>query len=384
MAGLEESFETEGLGNRSTSLAKALSRHESVEKVLIINCPRAWGGRLCERRLGRKRVEELYPVIRNGAGFSVMRLTPKLYMLNTTVFFPETSGFFSEIERKWAGKRIARLAKKLGFEKDVLWITNPRMVDIVSEVPSRLRFFDAIDDLRLHPQLQKFSRSIRKTYEWVESQTDFICIAAEAQRGMFPKNTNLFLMPNGVDGIFLSGELPKVPLDLARIPKPVVSYVGALQERIDVGLVSAIADTLPNAHFVFIGPELSPSYFETLKKKPNVYFLGPKRFEEIPAYIHHSDVCVIPHKIDAFTRSMNPLKIYEYLACGKPVVSTPVAGVEPFKPYITLADDPAAFSQAIRRAVSENSSSLEEERKRAALEHSWDKRVDTVIGKIHE
>ena len=382
MAGLEEAFEVDGLGNRSTSLAVALSRREEVEKLLVINCPRARVGRAIDNLLGKKQIEDMYQEVKRGKELSILKVNNKLFMLNSTVVFPENARFFSYAERKSLSRKIASAVEKMDFNPDLLWISNPRIVDSVSDIRAKLRYFDAIDDLRIHPQLRRFEKQIRSAYRWIERNADKICIASEDQRTMFPGNDNLFLLPNGVDEIFTKGIRTGAPSDLEQIPRPIVMYAGALQERLDKDLIADVAKSLRTFSFVFIGPELIPGYFDDLKKLRNIHFLGSKRFEKMPDYISQADACIIPHKLDEFTRSMNPLKIYEYLACGKPVITTPVAGVDRFSECLYLAESPAEFASALQRAIAENDPVREAARREAVSMHTWSARAGTLLAML--
>ena len=98
------------------------------------------------------------------------------------------------------------------------------------------------------------------------------------------------------------------------MPKPVIGYSGALQDRFHVDLIYDFALSHPHLSFVFVGHVKDEKYFRKLKELKKIYFTGSRKFSEIPSYINNFDVAIIPYKINKFTRSMYPLKIYEYLA----------------------------------------------------------------------
>lgn len=381
--GAEEWWEAKGIRPRGASLARAFGASDKVEKVLLINCPRSLPGRIKSLLYGERQIEAIYPVMFKKSGFSVMQVSPKMVMINTTVLMPESAGFFAGISRKMLTKRLCALIKDLGFEDNILWVLNPRIIDIAKAIPSRIKIFDTIDNLLAHPQAQKFYRKIKKAYEWVESNADLICIISDKQKTMFSDTLKLCLLPNAIGSEFLQAVRTK-PADIGAIRHPMIIYVGVLQERIDVALMEGVAKLLPNHQFVFIGPDVAPRYFKTIRQISNIHFIGPRNYDSIPSYISCADACMIPHKVDSLTNFMDPLKIYEYLACGKPIISTPVAGTENFKKYIHIADNSEAFAAAIKKALSENNVSLEKERKTQALLHTWDTRVEVAMGKIGE
>lgn len=381
--GSEEWWESNGTCPRGASLARTFSQHPKIEKVLIVNCPRSLIGRLKNKLRKEKDIETIYPVTLKKRGLSVMRLNPKLFMLNTTTFLPEFDNPISTNERADLAKKMSLLIKEFGFDNSILWILNPRITDIARKIPFKLRIFDTIDNLLLHHLTQKFYYKIKEAYAWVESNADLICILCENQKDMFLNKEKMFLLPNGVDNSFFADTLIR-PSDIENICSPVVLYVGILQDRIDINLMLQVVKLLPDHQFVFIGPEILKGYFDILKLQPNVHFLGIRKHDLIPSYIKYSDVCIIPHKINKFTDSQNPLKIYEYLAAGKPIVSTSIAGTENFKDYIYIANEPVSFASAIKQAIAENSGILEKERIKAASINSWNSRVDRVMTKIDE
>lgn len=382
--GSEESCAINDFGYRPLIFAGALSRSEHVGKVLVVNCPVSAPRRVADRLCVKKRVEDHHPVTFKKGGVAVCMLNEKLFMLNLTSLFPGSEDMWLGINSRSHARCISNVLQGMGFDDPVLWITAPRMVDTGALIATGIKIFDAIDDMLVHPEMNGLHAGIRRAYQWADDHVDLISIASEGQRKMFPNSKKLFLLPNGVDDIFLNSERMKTPNDMNDIRKPVIGYVGVLQERMDISLMKEVVNLLPDHSFVFVGPVEDQAHFKPLTGYANVRFLGRKKYSEIPGYIRSFDVCVIPHKINAFTDSMNPLKIYEYLGCGKPVVTTPVAGTEIFRGLIHLAADARAFSDSVRRATSENTPQHEAARREAASRHSLDFRVKAFIEKIHD
>jgi len=143
------------------------------------------------------------------------------------------------------------------------------------------------------------------------------------------KTRKCILVPNGFDEKLFDGKSKPVPSDLAGISRPVVGFVGVLFSFLDYDMIYETVAAMPDASFVFVGPveKEGRAGVERLKTLPNTYFLGRKQKNDIPAYVTNFDVCINPFKIDNVSRAVRPLKVYEYLACGKPVVSTPMEGL---------------------------------------------------------
>ncbi|MBI4733415.1 MAG: glycosyltransferase, partial [Rubrobacteridae bacterium] len=164
-----------------------------------------------------------------------------------------------------------------------------------------------------------------------------------------------------------------------------------MQDRVDIELAVKIAHSIPEANFVFAGPVFTPHLFEPLKKLPNVVFTGRVHQSKIPAFINFFDVCIMPHVKDSLTAAMNPLKIYEYLALGKPVVCTDVGEIDQFDGLVETACDFEVFREKVLRflnyaenhADSKSEPSLmKDARIEFAAGQSWSERVQCMVKEI--
>jgi glycosyltransferase involved in cell wall biosynthesis len=171
------------------------------------------------------------------------------------------------------------------------------------------------------------------------------------------------------------------------IPHPIIGYIGTIQSRVDINLLEYLAQKNPDKSLVLIGP-IWPEFLKKirrpaieirLKKYKNVYFLGRKSYQESPKYIHQFDVAIIPHKLDEFIKYTHSLKLLEYLACGKPVVTTPASGAEKFSHLIYIAQDYRDFNEKIQKALTENNPELVRLRLEAARENSWSLRFEKMM-----
>ena len=164
------------------------------------------------------------------------------------------------------------------------------------------------------------------------------------------------------------------PQDQVPIGRPRVGFFGVLDERLDRELLSSVAALAPGWHFVLIGPvaKIDP---HDLPKAPNLHYLGPKRYEELPQYIAGWDVAMMPFAMNAATAFISPTKTPEYLAAGKPVVSTPIVDVVRTYGALELAhiaDTPEAFVHAIRVALCEPATQRLRRAEPILAAHRWD------------
>jgi len=194
------------------------------------------------------------------------------------------------------------------------------------------------------------------------------------------------LLPNGVDLSFFAKALDRqtsVPADLAVIPTPRIGFIGYLILKwIDVDLIFEAATQRPDWSFVLIGPKIA---WKPVDVPPNVYLLGARPYTQLPSYLKGLDVCLVPFKQNAITDGASPLKLYEYLAAGRAVVSTPVPDLPTFEGVVWCACDSAGFVSAIEEALSVAHDPHEQRRRLDAVApHSWDARAQAVMAHLRQ
>jgi len=173
------------------------------------------------------------------------------------------------------------------------------------------------------------------------------------------------------------------PQDIRNIPHPIVSYIGVINNRVDVDLVRDVAGHMGDCSFVFVGPVLEMSAAErarvhSLKQIPNIHFLGDKPEETLPGYLKSSDVCMIPYVRSNVTQYIKAnAKFFQYVAAGKPVVST-IGPHDVDKDIVINAATSIEFSSAVRRALKLTTRKHQEMRLRLAKRNSWAARVDLI------
>jgi hypothetical protein len=171
------------------------------------------------------------------------------------------------------------------------------------------------------------------------------------------------------------------PTDLDGLRSPIIGYAGNLSDRIDLPLLHHLVRTRRDWSFVFLGSTHRDRAVLALAEEPNVRFLGTKQYDEAQAIIRHFDVGLIPHVDNEMTRSMNPLKAYVYCALGVPIVSTPVANIGEMADFITVAEGPEGFLEAIELVLEAERPPIDRD---ALRPHSWDARVDRVLALVDE
>jgi len=189
-------------------------------------------------------------------------------------------------------------------------------------------------------------------------------------------NHNCLLIRNAADFAHFAAFFGQVPLSLQGLNKPVIGYFGAISEWFDGQLIEYLAQKRPGYSFVLIGSTYGAD-IQNLALLPNVYFLGELPYQKLPGYLHAFDVCLIPFKVNPLTEATDPVKFYEYLCAGKPVVSVPLPELLPYRAegLVYLASTAEGFLEAIEVALAENASEKMEQRRRFARRNNWARRV---------
>jgi glycosyltransferase involved in cell wall biosynthesis len=166
------------------------------------------------------------------------------------------------------------------------------------------------------------------------------------------------------------------------LPRPIVGFVGGLSEWVDLELVASLARARPNWSFVLIGP--SAIDITSVRELPNVRLFGSRPYASIPSYLAAMDVALIPFKLNRVTYHADPIKAYEYLAAGLPIVATDLPALRRLDHVLRLASSPESFLNALDAAIAEGRSAHRAERQAEAQKHSWDVRFETVERLVRE
>lgn len=193
---------------------------------------------------------------------------------------------------------------------------------------------------------------------------------------------DIYYLPNAADvSLFrnsLTGSFP-MPPEIKNIKsRPIVAYTGHLDERLDYNLLKFIFKAHPDKVFLMIGPSsLDKTLYDELAALPNVVFTGKKDLSELPGYLHFVQCTIIPFKCNTLTKSIYPLKVNEYLAAGKPVISTPFSDdIMMFKGTIDIAGNYEDFSQAISSSILNDTPEKMHARQCAADKNTWEARAE--------
>ncbi len=297
--------------------------------------------------------------------------------------FPFNSAAGAGLSLKLGVPSLGRVLRRAGFDRvDVLWVTDPSFVGLAARdlLEHRLLVYRMADDVL---GFANMPWSIRVLEEDLLRRADFVFATARslvARAGAF--NDSVYYLPNaGRPRMVRPAGRDLGPLDLELCPPPRIVYVGAMSEWFDRDLLLHCARVLSWCSFVLIGPK--PAWAADLTRQaPNIHFLGARAHEEIPEYLAGCTVGIIPFVRNRLTRSIHPLKLYEYLAAGLAVVSTDLDEVRASGAPVLLADSASDFAARIAETLEVRAGFRRGDVERFLADNSWDARfaeIESVI-----
>ena len=310
-----------------------------------------------------------------------------------TVVSPPVIPFFGSAaaaatNRRLLTAQISSLAKRRGLTQPILWIAIPTAAEVIGRLHESMVIYHVSDkydantmDHATDPAL------IRKLHARAIQAADLVFYSSSK---LFDEVTDgrgkSYLLEQAVDFDHwsrLSGSQMEVADDVEKIPKPRIGYFGAIESwLIDQELIKQASQRRPEWNWVFIGNKSRGLEIEDL---PNVHFLAPVSYEQLPYYAAGFDVCVLPWNTDLpFTSYGSAIKVREYLASGKPVVISPLPEYESMSEVLRIGRTRDQFLNLVEDALHETGSELVQARQSAVKNGTWDARAEWVSGLIEE
>lgn len=379
---------TEGFRTRDSHLFEEFKTNKNINNILIINRPVSLPEIILKRHHWKSKIGKK---ILGSQTWQLNKIDEKVYCLDIFSF----SIFKILIQKKkwwntvFYSKRVLKIINEtlefLNMNNRVLFLENPMAIGVAKNIDKKIFAFDAIDNWLYHPQMSNIKSVINANYKYISNNADIIFTVSQSlYEYFFKSNKNAYWIPNGVDS---DRFLISIVKNHEKRKNPIIGYMGKIQDRVDFDLIEECLKKYPQNEFLVIGPVYSQmDKIRYLKKKySNILFLGDIHYDKLPAEMKKFDIAIIPHKVDEFTNSMNPLKIYEYLAAGKQIITTKIAGAGEFSKFLYQANNNNEFVALIKKAI-KNYNEIDDISdlvvKELKEENMWHYKADMIVNKI--
>jgi glycosyltransferase involved in cell wall biosynthesis len=320
--------------------------------------------------------EEVVPGVLLRKALNVLPWGSRYRLLNAV-----NSAVTSRLLRRFA----AKLPKPV-----VLWIYDPSAARMIGSCGEMLAVYDCVDDYTEQTTSLRKRELVASCDRMAVEQSRLVFATSttmyERQRRL---NRSTYLVPNAGDYEHFAAAADPTFADpeVSNLPRPVLGFAGNfLASKVDFDLLETVARTLPQSTLLLIGPATNETAhaLERLAQLPSVRWLGQKPYAELPRYVAAFDVGLIPYVSNAYTRSCFPLKLYEYLAAGKPVVASGLPELAGMEPDVVLVDGTTTFIQAVQEAVARHGDAEQLRRRQLASRNSWEARTGRLLKLVHQ
>jgi len=318
---------------------------------------------------------------------SFQQVAENLFVFRYPLWAPMSGRFpIKEITRALRRLSIRKVLDKLGMDRPIVWFSRPDMVELIKEIPSpRLMLYHVVDEYTAYGgQTAAIRRAVQEEEKRMMTSVDAVIVVSkklyESKRCF---NSETYLVPNGVNYQAYTSALadPELPNELRAIKAPRLGYSGLIGDKLNFDMLELLAREHPEWSLVFIGEIRVNQQIEIWRRllaMPNVHYLGLVDISLVPDYLKAFDVGLMPYLQNRKSEHISPLKLYDYLAAGLPVVSIDIPSAREFSAYIHLANSPKEFTGAVRSALSDTAPDRRQIRRDIASQQSWEVRVEQL------
>ncbi|OEE86534.1 glycosyl transferase [Enterovibrio norvegicus FF-162] len=265
--------------------------------------------------------------------------------------------------------QLAPIIAQANLHNPILWTSLPTAVDVSDQLGTSSLVYYCGDDFSSLAGVDHHTVAQREQ-ELVE-KADLILTASETLFTRFSDKCTR-LLPHGVDYSLFSTPCPRAE-DLPNNGRPIAGFYGSLSEWLDYKMLAKTITLLPDWDFVFIGKPCEAAL--ALKQHDNVTLLGPKSHHELPGYSQHWSASLLPFTNNDQIKACNPLKLREYLAAGRPVISTPFPAVNEYRTFVSVVQNAEEMAKALRNAAEQAPNAHQQT---AVSAHTWDARAEKL------
>lgn len=289
------------------------------------------------------------------------------------------SGVFKGIERVNENFYLFNNVDPLPFLKNlnpVVYYTSAAQTDMIRRYNPSLVVFDSVDE-----PSEEFE-GWRPYYDKAVRSADVVLATSDKLFELASAiNPNVYLVPNGCDYEYFSNFIHGRPAEIADLPGPIIGYIGVVATWVDVDLIAKVADSYPDYSVVVVGPLYNVS---DVPRRPNLHWVGFKPYEQLAAYVQSFSVGLVPFKATSMTEAVNPIKMWEYMAAGIPIVTTNMPEAKKYRDVVLASENHEEFIDNIYRALFEDPPENRAKRMALAQQNSWKVRAEQILAIIRE
>lgn len=373
-----------------TNKQHIMSRLGEQHRVLYVDFgARGAPGLWLRQLLGGKAPSLLRPVVSRRGNVEVV----EAWAPHAAALFPQGHPIRVRAHFDARVRAVGRLLESESIRDAIVWVYHPGYGALPAALPRRLLVYDCVDEYSAFP-------TFRHSAAWIAERESALCAAADlvfcTSRSLLEKKRELapercHLVHNVGDAAhFETAAAPRTtpPDDIRNLPRPIVGFIGAVSNyKLDLDWLEALARARPGFSVVLVGPvgTADPQTdVSRLRALPNLHLLGHRDYALLPRYAAGFDVATIPYRINAYTESVFPIKFFELLATGKPVVISALPSLSDYFYAVEVARDVDGFVTACDRALGDHDVERRQLRIELARQNSWPARIEHMMSLIDE
>lgn len=319
-------------------------------------------------------------------GLQAPREVDGLHVLSPLVVPLHASRLVRMLNARLLPLLVRRAVRRLGLRAPILWAYVPQAEALLDAIEPSLVVYHCVDDIAAHELID--TASFRAAEERFAARADLVLASAPSLAARLRRvSGNVMDAPNVADterfAVALQDGAPDA--GMAALPAPRIVFTGAIAAaKLDLPMLARMARLRPSWSFALVGPVGAGdphTDVSALASEPNVHLLGLRSYAQLPAVLRAADIGLIPYARNELTNSIFPMKVYEYLAAGLPVIATPLPALADIT-EIRQAPDAAGLVELIEQELAEDSPERRAQRSRAARAHSWDRRLQEIAAAI--
>lgn len=309
---------------------------------------------------------------------------PNIWVWSPVLLPFQSVSWVRRINKIFLSAWLSYWLKKLNLSSDIFWTYNPITTNILNISRFEKLVYHCVDEIKKQPGMPV--EILESGEQELAMLSDYIFTTSKKLYETRKKlNKNTFYFSNVADFDHFhkaQNETTEIPSDIQNIPLPRIGFIGAISSyKVDFELIEHLANENPNYSFILIGKtgEGDPwTNVSRLKQVSNIYFLGPKKYKDLPGYLKAIDVAILPNMINEYTEAMFPMKFFEYLAASKPVVSVNLQSLSDFQDVAFISKDYGDFNENLKLALNNPDLNLEK-RINKASKFTYDSRMRKMM-----